>query len=247
MTDIIDKYDDLEILNIISEARNFTLSELVFRKIRSMILNGEILSGDKIHENNISDELNVSRGPVREATRRLSQIGLLEYTAQKGLKVKKFNINEIEELYEISISLCKLSGKLIYKNINTKIIDELEIMFNSFNQISQKDYKNNYYLSSLKFSENIWKLTKNNELYDIYTHHWQKRRICRIFLISKYNQFKNMYEFNKSLFYSSIKNRSLLMDAIKNPDQNFISKILEKQLHSSKIKTLNLFKGGNME
>jgi hypothetical protein len=37
------------------------------------------------------------------------------------------------------------------------------------------------------------------------------------------------------------------MDAIKNPDQNFISKILEKQLHSSKIKTLNLFKGGNME
>ena len=70
MTNIIDKYDDLEILNIISEARNFTLSELVFRKIRSMILNGEILSGEKIHENNISDELNVSRGPVREATRR---------------------------------------------------------------------------------------------------------------------------------------------------------------------------------
>ena len=59
MTNIIDKYDDLEILNIISEARNFTLSELVFRKIRSMILNGEILSGEKIHENNISDELNV--------------------------------------------------------------------------------------------------------------------------------------------------------------------------------------------
>ena len=56
-----------------------------------------------------------------------------------------------------------------------------------------------------------------------------------------------MYEFNKSLFYSSIKNRSLLMDAIKNPDQNLISKILEKQLHNSKIKTLNLFKGGNME
>ena len=51
MTNIIDKYDDLEILNIISEARNFTLSELVFRKIRSMILNGEILSGEKIHEN----------------------------------------------------------------------------------------------------------------------------------------------------------------------------------------------------
>ncbi len=94
MTNIIDKYDDLEILNIISEARNFTLSELVFRKIRSMILNGEILSGEKIHENNISDELNVSRGPVREATRRLSQIGLLEYTAQKGLKVKEFNIND---------------------------------------------------------------------------------------------------------------------------------------------------------
>ena len=138
MTNIIDKYDDLEILNIISEARNFTLSELVFRKIRSMILNGEILSGEKIHENNISDELNVSRGPVREATRRLSQIGLLEYTAQKGLKVKEFNINEIEELYEISISLCKLSGKLIYKNINTKIINELEIVFNSFNQISKK-------------------------------------------------------------------------------------------------------------
>ena len=155
MTNIIDKYDDLEILNIISEARNFTLSELVFRKIRSMILNGEILSGEKIHENNISDELNVSRGPVREATRRLSQIGLLEYTAQKGLKVKEFNINEIEELYEISISLCKLSGKLIYKNINTKIINELEIVFNSFNQISKKDYKNNHYLLSLKFSENI--------------------------------------------------------------------------------------------
>ena len=113
MTNIIDKYDDLEILNIISEARNFTLSELVFRKIRSMILNGEILSGEKIHENNISDELNVSRGPVREATRRLSQIGLLEYTAQKGLKVKEFNINEPHSLSVISVKILLLFSKVI--------------------------------------------------------------------------------------------------------------------------------------
>lgn len=60
-----------------SKLRYQTLRENVAKVIREKILNKELKPGMRIIEQNLSDELEVSRGPIREALRQLEQEVLL--------------------------------------------------------------------------------------------------------------------------------------------------------------------------
>lgn len=76
-----------------------TLRENVVDEIRIKILNQELAPGMRIVEQNLSDELGVSRGPIREALRQLEQEGLVEYTRNVGCSVKKITLEDIYEIY----------------------------------------------------------------------------------------------------------------------------------------------------
>lgn len=53
--------------------------DIVFDLLRKAILNGKLISGERIMETSIAQELNISRTPVREAFRKLEAEGLIEY------------------------------------------------------------------------------------------------------------------------------------------------------------------------
>jgi DNA-binding GntR family transcriptional regulator/predicted acetyltransferase len=77
------------------------LAEIVVQEMTNIILNGELRPGDKLNEVEIAERLNVSRGPVREATRQLQEAGLLEAFAYRGSYVRKLNQREVAEIYTL--------------------------------------------------------------------------------------------------------------------------------------------------
>ena len=62
---------------------NKSLTSLIFEKIREDILNGRYVSGDKLVEIKLADELGVSRTPVREALKQLELDGLVDNIPNK--------------------------------------------------------------------------------------------------------------------------------------------------------------------
>lgn len=76
-----------------------TLRENVVGEIRTKIINRELEPGTRIIEKELSEELGVSRGPIREALRQLEQEGIVEYTRNVGCSVKKITIKELYEIY----------------------------------------------------------------------------------------------------------------------------------------------------
>src|SRR3990172_2747308 len=77
------------------------LSARVYNQIKSLILSNEVMPGQKLHHQHLSERLGVSRTPVREALTRLVQEGYVSFLPNRGFTCKEIRLQEAEELYEL--------------------------------------------------------------------------------------------------------------------------------------------------
>jgi DNA-binding GntR family transcriptional regulator len=68
-------------------------------EIRAMIVRGELLPGQKVHQRTLSEMLNVSRIPVREALSTLTAEGMLVHRPNTGYTVARFDRDDLSEIY----------------------------------------------------------------------------------------------------------------------------------------------------
>jgi DNA-binding GntR family transcriptional regulator len=69
--------------------------------LREMILSGELLPGQKIHQVDVARKLGVSRSPLREALRTLEGEGLARYETNRGYVVTRLNMDELAEILQL--------------------------------------------------------------------------------------------------------------------------------------------------
>jgi DNA-binding GntR family transcriptional regulator len=67
--------------------------------LRERIIDGYFAPGQQVNEAQVASQLNLSRGPIREALQRLSQEGLLVTKPNRGVFVIEHNAGDIEEIY----------------------------------------------------------------------------------------------------------------------------------------------------
>jgi DNA-binding GntR family transcriptional regulator len=99
------------------------LSARVYNQIKDLILCNEILPGQKLHHQGLSERLGVSRTPVREALTRLVQEGYVSFLPNRGFTCKEIRLQEAEELYDLrealeAFAVEKAIGKLTPEGLN---------------------------------------------------------------------------------------------------------------------------------
>jgi DNA-binding GntR family transcriptional regulator len=80
--------------------------------IRALIGAGQLGPGDRVNEVEIAQKLNISRGPVREAIRRLASSGLVVSERNRGSRVVTLDRAGARNLYEVREALESLSARL---------------------------------------------------------------------------------------------------------------------------------------
>jgi GntR family transcriptional regulator, rspAB operon transcriptional repressor len=85
--------------------RRRPMRDQIYPLIRDFILTGAIKPGDAIDEKSIALQLNVSRTPVREAVKKLSDEHLVDVVAQSGTRAARVDAKEIEQAYLIRRAL----------------------------------------------------------------------------------------------------------------------------------------------
>ena len=88
-----------------TKSRAENLSARVYNQIKNLILCNEIMPGQKLHHQQLSERLGVSRTPVREALTRLVQEGYVSFLPNRGFTCKEIRMQEAEELYELREAL----------------------------------------------------------------------------------------------------------------------------------------------
>jgi len=111
---------------------SFSLTDEIADIIRERILKGEYHIGEKIKENQIAQELRVSRTPIREAFKQLENEGLIDYIPNRGCFAKGFTRQDIEDIYAVRKALEVLSVEWAVKRITPadikKLHDQCDLM-----------------------------------------------------------------------------------------------------------------------
>lgn len=88
-----------------SRNRPTTSEEFAYHTLRTDILTGRLSAGARVVQSDVAQEMAISVTPVREAMRRLESEGLVELTAHRGATVRRLEIRQAREIYELRILL----------------------------------------------------------------------------------------------------------------------------------------------
>jgi DNA-binding GntR family transcriptional regulator len=118
-----------------------SISDRVYVWLRQRILTGDIKPGELIDEKNIGARFSVSRTPVREAVKRLSDEHLVDVVAQSATRAATLDKHAIHEAYLIRRALEMESAGQAAKAMSQQHTDALaDIIERHVRTIAQKKY-----------------------------------------------------------------------------------------------------------
>ncbi|MCJ8142013.1 GntR family transcriptional regulator [Ancylobacter sp. A5.8] len=100
----------------------------IFTVLEHDIVSGQLAMGSKLGEELLASRFGVSRGPLREALRRLEGRGLVIRTAHAGVRVVALSRKALLELYEIRELLEGLAARLAARNMSEEEVASLRAL-----------------------------------------------------------------------------------------------------------------------
>jgi DNA-binding GntR family transcriptional regulator len=145
-----------------------SLTSVLQHEIEALVLSGSYRSGQRLNEKALAARFNVSRGPVREACRALSKMGLLELVPNRGVLVRQISQSEAEDLYDVRAALFGLAARLLAGRITPQQQAILDDQLERMEAAADTRSLDKYYPLNLKFHESLLEFSGNQRLVDEY-------------------------------------------------------------------------------
>jgi len=102
------------------------LHETVVERLRDMIVEGELASGERLHDANLAKILQVSRTPIREAIKLLATEGLVDLLPGRGARVREMSSEDILDLFETIAGIERHACELAAERMSERDLDKLQ-------------------------------------------------------------------------------------------------------------------------
>ncbi len=118
---------------------NRPIRDIAYETLKHAIISGQLPAGSRIVETLYAERLHISRTPLREALRKLERDGLVEYVLHRGVVVRAFTIEDIEEIFTIRNAMMMLILPSVVKNVTDEDIERLEDILKEMDVAQQKE------------------------------------------------------------------------------------------------------------
>src|SRR5688572_1975075 len=145
-----------------------SMTRAVREQIEGMILRGEIRAGERLNENVLATKLNVSRGPIREATRLLAEAGLVTVIHNRGVFVREIKLEEVLHVYDVRAGLAHVAGRLAALRATKAQVSELRGLWDEMEKAIADQNPDTYYDINRTFHARIVEVSKNPRLIDFH-------------------------------------------------------------------------------
>lgn len=114
------------------------LNDIAYRLITKKLTSSELVPGQKISEQRIASECGISRTPVREAIRRLTEEGVLYQIPSSGTYVARMDRRQLIDSYEIRMAIECFALDHAIRNLTKETRQELRRLCDEMHAIVVK-------------------------------------------------------------------------------------------------------------
>lgn len=151
-------------MKALNSIKPVTLREQVFDEIQRAILEKRLKPGDHIREHELTESLQVSRTPVREALVLLERDGLVYISPNRGCFVREFDERDICEIFELRTALENLAAHLIVNRLQETDFQYLEELIQQQADLTARHVQTRVGQLDLEFHRYLVYLADNSRL-----------------------------------------------------------------------------------
>ena len=153
------------------------LSENAYKTIKAMIYSGKLAPGQRLVERKLSEELGVSRVPLRESFLRLENEGLISSVPRGPAYVMDFSQADVVEMYSMRLLLEPFGTRLAALNYKPSLIGELHRLCDRMTKATKSKAWEKMDELECRFHSEIIIASGHRKLRQAYEH-------CHIFMIN---------------------------------------------------------------
>lgn len=176
------------------------LRDVVFVTLREAILEGKLKPGDRLMEIQLSNQLGVSRTPIREAIRMLEKEGLAITIPRKGAQVAKLSEKDMEDVLEIRNVLDELAVSTACDRMSQEELGALKVAKESFEIAVKKKDATAIAEADVAFHDVIYQACKNPKLETILNNLREQMYRYRLEYIKDESVYKTLVEEHNTLY-----------------------------------------------
>lgn len=156
------------------------LADEVYEQLMDAIMKREISGEDRLVQERLAAELNISRTPVREALMRLEQEGVLEVSSRGSFRLYQMNDKEIRELYQARAAVEGQCARILADKPDPTITEELRKTIRLEESIEGADAKA-YFDANRAIHRKFVEMAGNRFLLEMFDMIWGKAMAFHLF------------------------------------------------------------------
>ena len=145
-----------------------SMAERAYETLESAIVRCELGPGALLSDRKLSEQLGISRTPIREALKSLETAGLVSRRGRVGWMVAEFDHKDASELFELRRVMEPRGLERLGETWEAELVRELSTFFDGFGETLTSDRYEEYMARDHDFHKKIVGLTANKRLIRFY-------------------------------------------------------------------------------
>ncbi len=155
------------------------LAQSIAAQLQQLIHAGEVMPGERLNEAALALRMGTSRGPIREAIRILSGIGLVTAVPNRGVFVRQISVREMLEIYELRALLFGHAAEKAAEHLEPVHRAEFEDLLAQMDAACEAADGTRYYGANLRFHALVLQLGGNQRAHQAYDDYVKELHLFR--------------------------------------------------------------------
>jgi DNA-binding GntR family transcriptional regulator len=209
----------------VEETSKKSMEQLAYEKLKDAILRRMLAPGTQLVESTVSEKLNSSRTPIRNAIKRLASEGLINLIPNRGAFVIQPSKEEIIQAFDIRAELESSALKFAFGKITNEDIEELNSLVEKEASATRENDHKEYHAMNKAF--HMFFARKSGNIFLI---EFTEKIIDRINVyLQLYDEFYNV----KLAEFEGVTDHTEIISLLQKKDMEGIDKMLRSHIAKS--------------